>query len=106
MEMGAPYRVRNFIWMVLKGGLKTNELRATRRMATNGCCPLCNHLPESTLHLLRDCRVSKEVGRSLKLWDSEEAFFQGDLQNWILFNLVPPPWGDSHRDHIMFGITC
>ncbi|KAJ1415512.1 Reverse transcriptase zinc-binding domain [Sesbania bispinosa] len=56
-----PHRLKCFLWMILKGGLKTNSLRKNRKLSISDLCPICNSHIESPLHALRDCHRAQWV---------------------------------------------
>ncbi|KAJ1403253.1 Reverse transcriptase zinc-binding domain [Sesbania bispinosa] len=57
-----PQRTRNFIWLVLHDGLKTNSYRKRRGFTDSDLCPLCKTTAETTIHILQDCSFSNAFG--------------------------------------------
>lgn len=66
----------------------TNEVGSNIGLTSTSYCPICNDAIESCLHILRDCKMAKEVWLSC-LHDPSmvKHFFQGNLHEWIKDNL-------------------
>lgn len=57
---GSHPKERCLVWKVLKGGLPTNSLRASKGIATSSLCPLCGDHEEYVAHILFDCGHVKD----------------------------------------------
>ncbi|CAL1393233.1 unnamed protein product [Linum trigynum] len=62
-NLQVPERVRHFIWLVLLHRINTNKRRFERHIAPNPFCPRCVNVPETELHILRDCRPPSSIGQ-------------------------------------------
>ncbi|KAE8690478.1 hypothetical protein F3Y22_tig00110895pilonHSYRG00551 [Hibiscus syriacus] len=60
--LSVPQRLRVFLWITFKQRLMTNFERCRLFIGHDPFCPACHSHQESTLHVLRDCNVAKEVG--------------------------------------------
>jgi len=65
-----------FIWLALRDRLPTNSLRHCWGMDGNGACKQCPREMETVIHVLRDCRVSRDIWNSLRsdLQDTDFLF--------------------------------
>ncbi|KAJ1437590.1 Ribonuclease H-like superfamily [Sesbania bispinosa] len=70
-----PIRAKYFLWLAVKGGLKTNCLRWERGLSDSDSCPLCGVRVETDAHILRDC--SKGVGAS------SGCVLRDDMGRWL-----------------------
>ncbi|KAJ1401839.1 Reverse transcriptase zinc-binding domain [Sesbania bispinosa] len=50
-----PHRIKCFLWLIVKGGLKTRAMLKYRKNCQHDLCPICSTHSESVLHVLRDC---------------------------------------------------
>ncbi|CAL1358846.1 unnamed protein product [Linum trigynum] len=98
-NLQVPERVRHFIWLVLLHRINTNKRRFDRHIAPDPFCPNCNNVPETKLHILRDCPTS------LFFWTREVPanslvdFLSADLDHWVSTNILNTearvPWASS-----------
>ncbi|GKV27045.1 hypothetical protein SLEP1_g36253 [Rubroshorea leprosula] len=77
-------RIRLFIWLLLRNRVLTNAVRYERHMASSSSCPRCFGIPETTLHLLRDCPSAVQVWNTIGLGGLD--FFHLPLQHWLECN--------------------
>ncbi|KAJ1424710.1 Ribonuclease H domain [Sesbania bispinosa] len=89
-----PWRIKCFMWMLLKDGLKTNKFRCTRNMSDTDKCPLCNAFPESTFHALRDCVRANKIWCLIKADNFDRNFFSSYLFTWVYVNITST---DTHH---------
>ncbi|CAN1126971.1 Putative ribonuclease H protein At1g65750 [Linum perenne] len=94
-----PSRVKHFLWLVAHNRILTNVERQRRHLTNEAGCQRCTGLNEDTLHVIRDCKVAREVWSSLLPPGFDGNFFTDDLQTWLQHGLKHAEWGLS------FGIT-
>ncbi|KAJ1387769.1 Reverse transcriptase zinc-binding domain [Sesbania bispinosa] len=82
-----PQRLKCFVWMVLKGGLKTKSFCFSRKLTNDDRCPICLVNLEDTLHVLRDCPQAFEVWERFRTADFCPNFYSEDMLEWISHNL-------------------
>ncbi|CAN1825871.1 Putative ribonuclease H protein At1g65750, partial [Linum perenne] len=93
-----PNRIRHFIWLVAHDRILTNAERRRRHLTDIDDCQRCRGGTEDTLHVIRDCKVAKEVWTIFTPPDLASEFFSDSLQVWLQKGL-------HHRDFAMtFGI--
>ncbi|KAJ1410078.1 Ribonuclease H domain [Sesbania bispinosa] len=102
-----PTQAKYFLWLVVKGGLKTNCLRSEHGLAASDTCPLCGSRVETDKHILWECVKVRAVweavlgvqphmsapGTSLATWVFQNVSHSRDLGDGLLWSLV-------------FGIAC
>ncbi|KAJ1378244.1 Reverse transcriptase zinc-binding domain [Sesbania bispinosa] len=102
-----PYRVQHFLWLVLKGGLKTNALHFEKGMIESDLCPLCNSLAESSSHILRDCPQVTPVWHHFYSQGGPVIALDEDITSWIFKNLARSDVTVSSLSwSLLFGIIC
>ena len=83
-KLQCPKKIQLFIWKAMRNQVPTRQYLAFSRPHISDHCPRCN-IPETTIHILRDCPWAKEVwcqsSGSLPL-----TFFQLPLQSWLQTN--------------------
>ncbi|GAU51253.1 hypothetical protein TSUD_412460, partial [Trifolium subterraneum] len=79
-------RIRVFMWQVLHDRILTNW-RTAKWNLTDPYCSYCEHMEETTLHVLRDCPLAVEVWQHLLEEEHRGRFFIGQLHQWIDLNL-------------------
>ena len=57
-------------------------------MTLSSTCDRCGADNESTLHTIRDCPISKDIWSSLGIRRSGDGFFNLNLHQWLLSNLL------------------
>ncbi|CAN1184989.1 Putative ribonuclease H protein At1g65750 [Linum perenne] len=68
-------------------------------MTLDASCPRCSVLEESTLHVLRDCAVAKEVWEAIGGINTSDSTWRLPLVEWMSYYLK--------RDAgVIFGVTC
>jgi ribonuclease HI len=85
-KLQVPERVRTFIWMVSHDRLLTSSLKCSMGLG-HAMCKFCGDIPETTLHVLRDCPLAMEIWGNLISVNSRSRFMDEDLHAWISFNL-------------------
>ena len=51
----APQKMKMLLWIILHGGLMTNEWGVKRGLTSNAHCHTCPTITEDTRHILRTC---------------------------------------------------
>ncbi|KAJ1425933.1 Ribonuclease H domain [Sesbania bispinosa] len=82
-----PQRIRAFLWLLANEALLSNSNRARRHMTNNDLCPICNQIPETNLHPVRDCAWAKQIWIHFIPLRHHREFFHLNLFDWILYNL-------------------
>lgn len=54
-KLKIPYKFKTFLWLVFHKRLPTNQLKASRGIASSDLCLRCNANPEDLDHLFRGC---------------------------------------------------
>ncbi|CAA0806287.1 Unknown protein, partial [Striga hermonthica] len=90
-----PQRVRQFLWLIVKGRLLTNEDRYRRHLAESAACALCGAKREMILHCLRDCCHAAHTWRRLIQHSQQVILFNLQLREWVSSNL---------RNHLNFQV--
>lgn len=81
-------RAELFLWLLTYGEILINYGRWRRGRAD---CWRCSEGCED-VHLIRDCKDSREVWECLRPIDKMEDIFQLDLKEWVLKNLRQKEW--------------
>lgn len=83
-----PQRCKTFLWTCLHGCLLTNVARWERGLTESNCCSLCEEVPESNLHALRDCRNCSLVWVDLLPQQDLRVFMSiADIHQWVAWTL-------------------
>ncbi|CAN1173743.1 Putative ribonuclease H protein At1g65750 [Linum perenne] len=90
-----PSRVRHFLWLVAHDRILTNAERRRRHLTDVAACQRCRAGIEDTLHVVRDCKLAREVWPLFIPPDLASHFFSDSLQVWLKTGLL-------HKD---FGLT-
>ncbi|CAN1185257.1 Putative ribonuclease H protein At1g65750 [Linum perenne] len=77
-----PQRIRQFLWIVSNNKLLTNAERYRRHMTDCSDCGVCLATPETSLHFLRDCAVSREVWGRFQDISEQPDFFTTNMEAW------------------------
>ncbi|KAJ1379834.1 Reverse transcriptase zinc-binding domain [Sesbania bispinosa] len=102
-----PVRAKYFLWLVVKGGLKTNLLRWERGCSDSSICPLCHIHEESDSHILRDCTFVAEVWDLIFCRDRHGLQMDVPLTSWIFQHVGLQFVHQSGVSYsLLFGITC
>lgn len=81
-----PHQVQMHLWKPLHGRLLTN-LYKSRWCNDSPRCHNCTGVPESILHVLRDCPLASQVWVPLLKSQLVNEFYNLSLQDWISSNL-------------------
>ncbi|CAN1747938.1 Putative ribonuclease H protein At1g65750 [Linum perenne] len=95
-----PQRVRHFLWIVSNNKLLTNAERYRRHLSDCSDCGVCLATPETSLHVLRDCAVSREVWGRFQNISEQPDFFTANMETWWITNLSRAATARS------FGLIC
>ncbi|CAA0831108.1 Unknown protein [Striga hermonthica] len=82
-----PQRIRQFMWLVAKGRLLTNDERYRHHLAESATCVLCGAARETILHCLRDCRHANQTWRRLLPTYHHTSFFSLEVTDWLRHNI-------------------
>lgn len=81
-----PERVRCLVWIICHDRLLTNY---------SPMCDFCANTIEDELHELRDCPKAKLFWRIVSHHDARNDFYEGDLMQWIDYNMHSVLYWDS-----------
>ncbi|KAJ1424289.1 Zinc finger, CCHC-type [Sesbania bispinosa] len=89
-----PVRAQNFIWMLSKGGLKTNCYRWERGIASSNTCAICHAEVETDRHILLECSevrgfwqsIADRPHQSTRTDLAFPSWLSENLKNAIVFN--------------------
>ncbi|KAJ1443236.1 Ribonuclease H-like superfamily [Sesbania bispinosa] len=102
-----PVRAKHFLWLAVKGGLKTNCLLWERGLAQSSLCAFCHLESETEKHLLLDCPVISNFwqlsgGRPVRALDSSLSVADWMIKNLKIHDVLVNgiPWS------LLFGIAC
>ena len=70
-----PHRIRFFLWLVGHERLMTNSNRFARGLIDNPKCRGCLDGDETTLHLLRDCKLASMIWKAVLPPSRNASFF-------------------------------
>lgn len=80
----APPKCKFYSWLIIQNRVWTADRLQARQWPNQLLCPLCRSVPETVIHLLAHCRLSKRI------WSSIEAWLQFD--EWTNFLTVHDWW--------------
>lgn len=83
-------RAKDFMWELSHGRILTNVARWMRELAVHGACSRCAMHEEVYIHLVRDCKESKQVWLHLDPPHFYQHFFSLSTQEWLEYNLMSP----------------
>ncbi|KAJ8422016.1 hypothetical protein Cgig2_007566 [Carnegiea gigantea] len=83
-----PQKMRFFLWLARHDRLMTNSNRFIRGLTDDPRCKGCLNGEEHTVHLLRDCKLAREIWTHLVPHARQIAFFNLPLKDWMSSNLV------------------
>ncbi|KAJ1425768.1 Ribonuclease H-like superfamily [Sesbania bispinosa] len=102
-----PTRAKHFLWLTIKGGLKTNCFLWERGLIPSSLFPLCGSHDESSQHIMRDCPKVQEVWDLLLKPSRFGPSRSNSTVEWIFSNISSKgtsngglPW------QLLFGVTC
>ncbi|CAL1397044.1 unnamed protein product [Linum trigynum] len=87
-RLPTPERVRSFMWLASSNKLATNVMRHFRRVADFPCCMRCPGVPETVLHILRDCPPALFFWARHVPSEMQQRFFSSNQQDWFRDNLM------------------
>jgi ribonuclease HI len=79
-------RIRVFIWQLTHDKLLT-KARLAKWHLGDALCYNCGHFEETTLHVVRDCKVAVDIWRYLLTNQERSQFFMVGFHEWITMNL-------------------
>lgn len=85
--MGAPERVRVFLWLGVSQVIMTNMERQRRHFSGSGMCQVCKGGDETILHILQDSPAMEGIWLRLVPPGNRHEFFAKTLLEWVYSNL-------------------
>ena len=104
-SVGAPERVRVFLWLVSRQVIMTNMERKRRHLCDNGVCQLCKNGDETILHVLRDCSAAAGLWVKIVPLSKRQRFFNLPLLEWLYENLRKDASNNEDPWAILFALT-
>ncbi|WCJ23870.1 Polynucleotidyl transferase ribonuclease H-like superfamily protein [Euphorbia peplus] len=104
-DLVVPERVKYFLWLVVDDKILTNVNRVRRHLSQSNSCENC-FLPESSLHVIRDCHRAREVWDRLVPTDLQHGFYSLDLPHWIQINLKSKACRQGFKWNIIFATVA
>ncbi|KAK9948691.1 hypothetical protein M0R45_004256 [Rubus argutus] len=83
-----PPKLKLFSWTMVQGRLLTNVQRFRRKLTVDPSCKFCPGVPESMVHLLRDCPHAQLVWNAVNVPQSMQQTFNLDWNGWISANTL------------------
>ncbi|KAL6141498.1 hypothetical protein ACLB2K_059786 [Fragaria x ananassa] len=77
-SMHIPPKLKIFLWTFVSSKLLTNVQRSHRRLIGNSSCKHCAGVPETMLHLFRDCPKARLIWSSFNIPANMLATFTSD----------------------------
>ncbi|CAL1392167.1 unnamed protein product [Linum trigynum] len=97
-KLPTPERVRVFAWLVSLDRIATNVLRFCRRCSDSPMCARCDDIPETVVHVLRDCPPARFCWSRWVPVDRQMEFFHRGQEDWLRSNL-------SNEDRMESGLA-
>lgn len=70
-------------------------------------CDVCNNVIEDELHVLRDCPKAMALWLSVVHYDARENFFEGNLLQWISYNMnCEANWSYTFEWNAFWDVLC
>ena len=104
-KLRTPERVRSFIWLLVHDRLLTNSRKSVMGLG-NANCTHCGSVPETALHVLRDCPRAVTMWLGLVKVEMRNNFFGGDLFHWLQLNLMQANWKRDGVDWAAWWATA
>lgn len=86
-RLAVPERVRTFAWQIIHGRLAT-KVHCSKWAGDSTSCLHCAGVPESIIHVLRDCTRAVSVWRRIVPTNMRPNFFGYEFEAWTLYNAL------------------
>ncbi|PNY10809.1 ribonuclease H, partial [Trifolium pratense] len=74
---------------------------------SHATCSYCQIVEETTIHVLRDCTLAKEIWLRVVPMANRGDSFMGDLQNWFCFNMNNSvTWSSEGAWNVFWAVAC
>lgn len=89
-KLSIPPKCQNFIWLLIKDRLLSNEARCTKRLANEPSCTYCNGSVENRQHIFRFCSTARRVWSQLNTYISRQVLNHNQInfEEWLKVNLT------------------
>jgi hypothetical protein len=105
-RLKVPERVKSFVWLVKHDRLLTNDRKHIMGLGSDRC-EFCRDTVETTLHVLRDCKLVRTLWISLVDSSLRYQFFTCDLNDWNAMNLGSKGRKSAYDDwSCMWAMAC
>lgn len=102
-----PEKIRVFIWKCMNQRLLTNKERFRRKLTATPYCYKCKTVPESIIHLLRDCPQVCNIWKKIMPAEVQHDIFNQEVITWLTRHIADTaskmenvPWNS------FFGTFC
>jgi len=105
-KLHVPERVRCLVWFMKHERLLTNSHKNMMGLGS-AMCDFCGDLPETILHVMRDCPLVMPLWLTMVHNNARSKFFSCNFQQWITMNLcLEVGWNieDGWRNY--FAMAC
>jgi hypothetical protein len=85
-KLHVPERVRFLTWLMKHGRLLTNSHKSMMGLGS-AMCGYCRDIPETILHVMRDCPLVMPLWLNIVPVNDRSWFFSCNVQQWITMNL-------------------
>ena len=86
-KLNIMQKCKTFAWLAIQEKLLTNAERKRRNLCLEDHCNCCLDITEDLLHVLRDCKDSKLLWKSLIDRNEHNNFFCMNLPQWLRTNI-------------------
>ena len=86
--LNIPPKLKIFAWLFFQGRLLTNVCRARRHIVSDPSCPHCPGIPETMIHLFRDCPKASYVWKSIGGPTTMLRTYILDWDGWLNANIL------------------
>lgn len=101
-----PSKAENFPMDLCSSKLLTNVQRSHRRLTGNSSCKHCVGIPETMLHLFRDCPKARLIWSSFNIPTNMLATFTLDWDGWLFANLMQNGYHIHNLSWNVFFVFC
>ncbi|XP_020871723.1 uncharacterized protein LOC9299799 [Arabidopsis lyrata subsp. lyrata] len=104
-RVGAPERIRLFLWLVAHQAIMTNAERYRRHLGDTEICQVCKGGTETIIHALRDCPAMEGIWTRTVPLRKRQSFFASSLLEWLYANLGDETERDGSKWSTKFAVS-
>ncbi|KAL2924062.1 hypothetical protein RDABS01_015553, partial [Bienertia sinuspersici] len=98
-----PPKVKTFLWQIVWNSIPCNATLASRGISTSAMCPFCPNIPETWIHVLRDCPRARECWLATRL---PIALTSQEPLDWLALNLSNSTNASNVPFNTSFAFGC